>query len=276
MKVNDYKMMPRVEADAVLDSTASAIQKAKKTAENLTTRLRIVESYLQIEEDALRHCTDVSISTNLQALSDETFSALRFGANDLQALSAFPPAAETSEDPSAEEERYYKKIVLPADKVLSFLEPDAIYVRTPMLWSRQNRKIRGSKGRTIGPERCVFYRNSVRYSIMIDPSFATYNFKKFEKKIVQYLYIYHDLPTNKMYLIDNDNHETKHVTDAIIQFLPAGDTPLACNFYSSAAITEAIPEGTYVTVTSFSDGIKSDEKIIAYWAEKYKDFSSQI
>lgn len=276
MKVNDYKMMPRVEADAVLDSTASAIQKAKKTAENLTTRLRIVESYLQIEEDVLRHSKETNLNTNLQALSDETFSALRFCANDLHNLSAFPPSSEVSIDPAADEERYYKRIVLPADKVLSFLESDAIYVRTPMLWSRQNRKIRGNKGRTIGPERCVFYRDSVRYAIMIDPSFASYDFEKYQRKIVHYLYIYHDLPTNKMYLIDNDNHETKHVTDAIIQFLPGGDSPLTCNFYASAAVSEAIPEGTYVTVTTATDGIKSDEEIIRYWAEKYKNFDAQI
>ena len=246
-----------------------------KTAANLTTRLSTLTSYLQIEEGALRRNDGYEITTNLQALSDETFSALRFGANELHALSVTPPAAECRDVPSVEEERYYKRIILPADKVLSFLEPDGIYVRTPMLWSRQNRKIRGNKGRTIGPERSVIYRDSVHYAILIDPSFMTYNFEKYQKKIIHYLYIYHDLPTNKMYLIDNDNHETKHVTDAIIQFLPAGDSPLSCNFYASAAVTESIPEGTYVTVTSFNDGIKSDEEIISFWAEKYKNLPPQ-
>ena len=71
-----------------------------------------------------------------------------------------------------------------------------------------------------------------------------------------------------MYLIDNDNHETKHVTDAIARLLPAGDTPLNCNFYSSAMVTDQIPEGTYITVTAMEKGMMEDKEIVRFWKEK--------
>ena len=270
MRSFDYMKMSKYEADAVRKSAASTLEEGHTIANKLLSRIRNLESNLDIEKKALDASNSLEIHTNILSISDEVYTALRLAANDLQYLSTCPPYVQAVDNPQAETERYYKKIMLPQDRVASFLEEDAIYVRTPMLWSRNNRKIRGDKGRTIGPERFTMYRDSVYYSILIDPRYFGYNFERFRKKILHFLYVYHDLPNNQMYLIDNDNHETKNVTDAIVKFLPAGDTPLYCNFYSSAIITKDIPEGTYITVTAAEDGVKSDDNIVGFWKEKFE------
>ncbi len=260
-----YQTMPKMEANSVQESTSLAMSRAGKVIDNLRFRLSVFQSDLKIEQDALRGCESSDIFTSIASLSDEVFSALRFACNELNAISNNPPAAEVREDPEAEKKRYYRTVVLPQDQVVSHLTENAIFVRTPMLWSRNNRRIRGGKGRTIGPEKCTVYRDSVYYSIILDPAFQNYDFGKYKRKIIHYLYIYRDLPANRMYLIDNDNHETKHVTDAIVRLLPAGDTPLNCNFYSSAMVTDLIPEGTYVTVTTMEYGMMADCDIVEFW-----------
>ena len=263
-----YMTIPRMEADAVQESTSAAIRRARKIADNLSLRMKIFESDLEIEQNMIRSSGSSEVFTRAVSLSDEVFSSMRNACNELNAASNAPPAVEIRTDPETEKKRYYRTVVLPQDQVVSFLTQDAIFVRTPMLWSRNNRRVRGDKGRTIGPEKCTVYRESVYYSIILDPLFPQYDFSGFKKKIFHYLYIYHDLPANRMYLIDNDNHETKHVTDAIARLLPAGDTPLNCNFYSSAMVTDQIPEGTYITVTAMEKGMMEDKEIVRFWKEK--------
>ena len=70
-------------------------------------------------------------------------------------------------------------------------------------------------------------------------------------------------------MIDNDNHETKHVTDGISGFLPGGDSPLSCNFFMSAASSHEIPEGTYITVTPADNGAKRAVDIIDFWKSAF-------
>lgn len=260
-----YQIMPRMEADAVQESTLLAIKKAEKLIENLRFRLNVFQSDLTIEQNVIRNSEACELFTSIVSLSDEVFSALRSACNQLNSISTAPPAVEIRSNPEEEKTRYYRSVVLPQDQVVSHLTEKAIYVRTPMLWSRNNRRIRGGKGRTIGPEKCTVYRDSVYYSIVLDPDFQSYDFSKYKRKIIHYLYIYRDLPNNKMYLIDNDNHETKHVTDAIVRLLPAGDTPMNCNFYYSAMVTDLIPEGTYVTVTTMENGMMEDDEIVSFW-----------
>ena len=144
---NEYRILPCVDADAVRKSTASAIQQGTMYAEKLATRLKVLGGNLEIEASMIDRCRDETIMTNIQEISDDVFSAIRVAANNLYRTSLFPSALSAMSNPQEEEKRYYEEIVIPTDEVRSFLEPDAIYVRTPMLWSRQSRR-----ARTIGPQ----------------------------------------------------------------------------------------------------------------------------
>lgn len=265
---NDYQILSVNDADAVRASTASAIKKGQEYAAKLLARINTLKHDFDLESDMIKREKEADIMTNIQSVSDNVFAALRNAANNLYGVSAFPPSVSAMNSPEKEEARHYEEIIIPSDQVLAFLEPNAIFVKTPMLWSRNNRKVRGSGGRTIGPDHTAFYRDAVQYSIKNSPNYLAYNFSVFKEKIIHYLYVYHDLPNNKIYLVDNDNHESKSVTDAIAHFLPCGDEPLSCDFYFTAAVTKSIPEGTYVTVTPKGLGMKSTKEIFSFWSEK--------
>lgn len=269
MALLNSKTIPVYEAEQMLTDTKDAVAKCKKIMNVLKLRLERSESKLDIEERAAAACKGNYLSTDIQEISEETFSSFRYAVNDMQYLSALPPYILRSDNVQAATSLYYKEVILPADRVMAALEDDAIYVRTPMLWSRNNRKVRGANNRTIGPERCVIYRDSVEEAIRLCPNFSTYDFAKFDMKLVHYLFIYRDLPTNKQFVIDNDNHETKHVTDGISGFLPGGDSPLSCNFFMSAASSHEIPEGTYITVTPADNGAKRAADIIDFWKSAF-------
>lgn len=114
------------------------------------------------------------------------------------------------------------------------LHKEAIYVRLPMLWARNQRYGRGQYGQITGREKIIFFRDDIAACIKGADEFETFDFEEFSNKIVHYLYVYGDHPTKKRFVVDNDNHETKYVQDAITMFLPYGDSPFWCSTYSSA------------------------------------------
>ena len=49
-----YMTIPRMEADAVQESTSAAIRRARKIADNLSLRMKTFESDLEIEQNMIR------------------------------------------------------------------------------------------------------------------------------------------------------------------------------------------------------------------------------
>ena len=261
------KHLSKYEADAVQKSAASAIEKGLKSANNLIAKLNYASVDLAIEQHEIDSCQSDIILTSVCDIYANIVRYLRMGCNTLYSLTTYPAAFQSFSNPQEELEAYYKDTILSVDTVDAILTENALYVKTPMLWGRNNRRVRGENGRTIGPERAKIYNDSVNFAIRTAPNFDEFDFSKFKHKIIHYLYVYQDFPANKLYLIDNDNHETKYTTDAITNLFPSGDTPLCCDFYSSAIISNAIPEGTYITVTEFSTGILQNEAIVNAWKE---------
>ena len=136
-----YMTIPRMEADAVQESTSAAICRARKIADNLSLRMKTFESDLEIEQNIIRSSGSPEVFTRAVSLSDEVFSSLRNACNELNAASNAPPAVEIRTDPETEKKRYYRTVVLPQDQVVSFLTQDAIFVRTPMLWTTPSRPL---------------------------------------------------------------------------------------------------------------------------------------
>ncbi len=203
------------------------------------------------------------IASNCAAAIEDVYATIRRAGNALYAISSVPPSQGLLSDPTAEETSHYQ-LLLPLDQIQAYLEPHAIYVHTPMLCSMHNKKLR--RGQPV--EHCVMYRDAVQRAIMLAPGYADYNFSRYREKIVHYLFIY--ASTHEQH-IDNDNHLTKHVTDRITHLFPGGDSALSCNFYYSARIDKTIPSGTYITITPKQYGIQSEENIVLYWQDKFKN-----
>ena len=113
----------------------------------------------------------------------------------------------------------------------------------------------------------MFFPNSINDFSLINISSTTIMASpaKFSTKIVHFMYVYSENPSEKRFIADNDNHETKYVQDAITMFLPNGDSPFCCSTYSSAIMTNEISEGTYLTITTEENGILPSEMIVDYW-----------
>ena len=106
------------------------------------------------------------------------------------------------------------------------------------------------------------------YAITACDNYGSYPFEEYAWKTIHFFYVYHGLPANKIYICDNDNHETKPVIDAITHFLPLGDHPLSCEIHASATLSDEVGEGTYITVTHLEDGLKSRADILKFWKER--------
>ena len=100
-----YQVMPKMEADAVQESTLLAIKGAEKLIDNLRFRLNVFQSDLAIEQNVIRNSKACELFTSMVSLSDEVFSALRYTCNQLNSISAAPPAVEIRNDPEEEKTR---------------------------------------------------------------------------------------------------------------------------------------------------------------------------
>lgn len=267
----DGEKMDLDQVKAVLESSALTLSKAQKYASNLSSRLKTIGLHLEVEQNLINERVEDQVYSKAMTVTDNLFTVIRRYADLLYRLSQVAPARDQQTEPIDYEKRYYRRVILPQDTVRSYLETDAIYVRTPMLRNLQRKAVKGDKGRTISNAQSTIFREPISYSIMLAENFSEYNFSVFERKTIHFLFVYHDLPGNMIYICDNDNHETKPVIDAITKFLPNGDFPLTCEIHASAVLENSIPEGTYITVTKLQNGTKSHSQIIDFWREKIEN-----
>ncbi len=153
------------------------------------------------------------------------------------------------------------------NEVLVRLEHDAIFVKTPMLWSKNPNKKSQRLEKNQIDQRVVFFREAISNAFKTAPNFDIYDLSKYACKIIHFCYVYNDESAKKMMATDNDDHETKYVQDAIAMYLPGGDSPFSTSIFSSAVLTNEIQEGTYITVTQRDHGVLPEQKIISFWRE---------
>lgn len=250
-----------------LDLTSSAAYRAGRIASELQRNMDRLSDRLAQEHDFLNSASPVEyISDESREMTDEVYSRIRCAAYYLYKIACEMPDNGSVFGSVASDECQHSRAVV-EDQVQAYLEPDAIYVRTPMLWSRQNKVVRSGAFQKIGPERCTMYQDSVRHAIMLAPNFGEYDFTRYREKMLHYLFVFNGSLRDGRRFIDNDNHETKHVTDGIVSFLPGGDAPLCCRFFYDAILENRIPEGSYITVLPQTAQILSPRKIVKFWME---------
>lgn len=108
---------------------------------------------------------------------------------------------------------------------------------------------------------CSFFNNSLLASLLL----LEKDIPKSESINIQFLYVY---PTNEHLILDSDNHDTKSVTDAITSFILCGDSPCFCSYSYLTTRSDAIPKGTYITVSSGFGKSPNYNDILSKW----KDF----
>ena len=262
--------LPIEDAMALLNETDASIEKVSKVINSLTKGIASAKMAIEIEKDMLgEHQDEVGIEcyTRAAPICEDLFSCIRNNTLALYRSAQISPeiAESLDENDSAFSEK--QEMVYHQNRVIVRLESDEMFIKLPMLWTKNGRRIRGLNNKNLGPDRITFFREDIVHGIQNSPEFSTFDFSKLANKIIHFMYVYEALPNNKLFIADNDNHETKYIQDAVAMFLPGGDTPLTCSTFSSAIETSRIPEGTYLTVTAMDAGVKKSEDIVSFWAE---------
>ena len=158
---------------------------------------------------------------------------------------------------------YYRDVLLPLEGVSVYLEPGAIFVRTPMLAGRQ------SKQEIQSPrDKDIMFADSIHYAILAAERYMEYDFTGFKDKLISFLFVYSEQAYDRGQIFDTDNHEIKFVIDRLSGFLPGGDSPLCTSILMSTTITDAVEPGTYITVTPAVCGPLPTGEVIGFWKEK--------
>ena len=167
---------------------------------------------------------------------------------------------------------HFLSVDQPAERVISFYEEGVIYLRTPMLPSRNYyaaKATTGGKARQYYRDCTPLYRQSVVCSMGRLMAELPADLTPFERKTIQFLFVYNTRSIGKM--LDNDGHDTKAIQDAICGFLPAGDSPLSCRICLDSTVTDDLEEATYVAVFPSKTSV-STEKILQAFLKKYGTF----
>lgn len=146
------------------------------------------------------------------------------------------------------------------------IQSSAILVKTPLLWVRDLSQRSGKLKGPDDPERFQIFSHTVHQKMLESDLYEVVNLADFQEKTIQFLFVYNQKPNAKIFVLDNDNHLTKYVQDAVIILLPGGDSGLSATNYRSSIVTNAVPEGSYLVVSSGRNSPWPEDKIIAFWA----------
>lgn len=158
-----------------------------------------------------------------------------------------------------------ERSIFSEDDTICLLEDEAIYIKIPLLWSRQINAYMPKERRQDFEKSNQLFAESIHYSIEKSQNFLSYDFKKFDRKVFVFLFVYSIKHAKQFKIPDNDNHDTKNVQDAIAMFLPGGDSAFSTSTLLTAEATNEIPEGTYVTVFPSIPSENFVKSIIEKW-----------
>lgn len=146
------------------------------------------------------------------------------------------------------------------DGITANIEDDAIYIRTPLLYSRG----RSKSNDPILAHSIQAYADGVSRAIELATGLASFDRSKFSNKTIFYLFVL----DAKSPHIDNDNYDTTAITNRIVSHLYGGDSPLTCRMVYDSVRSDTLASGTYITVLPGRDRLPDISNIIKYWASK--------
>ena len=237
-----------------IEAGKAMLGEIKKSIHDLNFCLAGTSPAIKLAEMCLEElCGDPHLPSDLPCAEAEIIECLRRNAVRLYRASAhavrYTAQAEWPGEIDLHRDAYAE----------AHLEPEGIFIRLPLLGSRNARPGKKQRERA----EAVLFRDEIVSAIERSEGFQSYDFSRYGSKLIQFLYVY---STTKPHLIiGNDNHDTKSIQDAVVLYLPGGDCGLCCANYSASTVSAAVPEGTYITVVAAENGIMSADDIIQKW-----------
>ena len=93
---------------------------------------------------------------------------------------------------------------------------------------------------------------------------GNFQFSLYDRCTLQYLFV----SNNSSLISDADNYDTDTLTNVITRNTPCGDAPSHCRFVLDSVLTNALEEGTYITLLPSEMQPLTVENIINIWSEK--------
>ena len=207
-----------------------------------------------------------ALKYSIEKLDSNTYWSLLRTLTLMSKIDAVRAGLDTSETPSPDDvcTQIYQKIACETGDFDAFVEGNLLLVRMPMLPS-----IRAHGVINNGQKRAIFdtpmFVETVRGSVLS----VKEKLPKIAKKCLTYLFIYRDAAAPHL---DSDNHNTKSITDVICSYFETGDDGFYADFRFFTRVSEFLPAGTYVTVSSMDDVLPTPEHIIEMWTERVRSW----
>lgn len=167
----------------------------------------------------------------------------------------------------SEMEEFHEKTRV-SEEVYSFTDGTSIYVRLPLLNVSVNSDYDTGKTSKNAMAKANLFSDSVFWTLYELHKTDYPVFENMSYKSIDYLFVY---PQYDRFLIDNDNHQTKPITDAVTSLLPGGDSPTTTHFSYRATADKLIGPATLITVSPRSDTILSIDSILEKWKNYEKN-----
>lgn len=204
---------------------------------------------------------DLPVSCNeLRDILDMMLISARKTADTMYGFSNSKITDELSDSEAETENHIYTVVDKEVDRIEAHIEECAIYIRTPLLFSRNMTK----RSDPFLLHSIQAYADGVSRAIEADPNYETFDRITYQQKTVFFLFA-HDQSTP---YIDNDNYDTTAVTNSIVGHLPGGDSPISCRMVYDSVKMDGLSPGTYITVLPNKNYIPPAETIVEYWLHK--------
>ena len=260
MKSSERLRLPREQVIAGIECGKATLDEVRASIRSLHECLQFGAVAVENEEINLKKSDDEQfVYCKILSIETEILTCLRV--NAVRLYNASTHTIRYTPESSSESEQVGKECL--GDRLVEVhLAPDGIFIRLPMLGSRNSRPGKAKLNQT----NASIFRDAIVYAIEHNSCFLTYDFARFDDKIIQFLYVYNlDKGSCSHRIIDNDNHDTKAIQDAVALYLPGGDYGLTCSNYSESVLSKEVPEGTYITVIEAKSGVKPSSEIIQKW-----------
>lgn len=241
------------QGEARCDEILKLLTLRRNVCEMVRSRLQCDREYFEniTEADHRMYCDDVidqldKIAVDARKLADKMY-----------AYSDQPICAELSGDYEEQEKYIYDTVDLPVDMIIAQIEPGAMYIRTPLLFSRNHEKSESPLAR----KGIQAYADAVNRAIEQADGYKDLDRDRLRTKTIFYLFVL----DGKARMIDNDNYDTTAVTNSIAGHLYGGDSPLTCRMVYDSVLSAELPAGTYITVLPASEPLPEKADIVARW-----------
>lgn len=248
--------LPAAEEAAILQRGLEQCEDLIRCLEKSKSNLLLLHKRLQ-KEKTYSSGFDPSYRLNFDSASAQLDRINIYARRTAETLYALSDTVLT-DIPELDERHIYEAVDLAYDGIAAIVEPRAVHVRTPLLYSRS--RISSGKDPFLSHHIQAFANGADR-ALSFHEDMKNIDLSLFRRKTICYLFV---LNRDSVH-IDNDNYDTTAMTNKIVSHFYGGDSPLSCRMVYDSLLTDEIRAGTYISVIPYEDPLPTPEQVVSLW-----------